>query len=524
MTINDMAAPDAYSAEEPGTSSLRRLTQSQFRHSVRSLLGDEVVIPKLSEPDASVSGLLSIGASTTTFSPRGVETLESAAYSIAEQALETERFRSLMRCTPEGVVDAGCAKQVVQAFGRRAWRRPLSETELEELTEIATATAEVLGDFNRGLEFAVATIIQSPYFLFRVELGNQSATQEQGVFSSLELASRLSYFLWNTTPDEELLIAAESGALGTREGLFAAGTRLLEDPRSRDGLSSFFSEQFHLYELDEFTKDPRIFEHFHAELGPNAREETLRLLEYIVFDANDDFRDLMTADYSFINRRLAALYAMPSPVIDGFGYTDLDASTNRAGLLGHASFLGLNAHSVSSSATLRGKAVRTILLCQSIPLPPVDVDPSIPLPSGTAVTLRDRVQEHLTDPVCAGCHQLTDPIGLGLENFDGIARYRETEGGAQIDPAGLLDGEPFTDMQELGVAIRNHPDFVPCMVRTLAHYGMGRVATADEEMWLDTLTTRFETHGFRMKRLVMEFIMSPLFNEVGLPQEVEQAR
>ena len=125
---------------------------------------------------------------------------------------------------------------------------------------------------------------------------------------------------------------------------------------------------------------------------------------------------------------------------------------------------------------------------------------------------------------CAGCHQLTDPIGLGLENFDGIARFRETDSGAVIDPSGDLDGQPFSDMRELGAAIRNHPGFAPCMVETLAHYGMGRVATSSERAWMDTLASRFEVHGFRMKRLMMEFVMSPLFNEVGLPQEGEGAQ
>ncbi|MEC9465590.1 MAG: DUF1592 domain-containing protein [Myxococcota bacterium] len=522
MTLEDIAPADAYGVEEPGASSLRRLTQSQFQQSVRSLLGDEIVIPKLSEPDASVSGLLSIGASTTTFSPRGVESLETVAYSIAEQAVETERFRALMTCTPTGTVDAPCAKQVIEAFGRLAWRRAMTAAEADELTSVATTAAQVLGDFNRGLEYAVAAILQSPYFLFRVELATE--TEDSKVeFGPYELASRLSYFFWNTTPDETLLAAAERGDLGTREGLFEQASRLMEHANTRAGVRNFFIEQLQLYKLDSFAKDPTIFEHFHSDLGDNAREETLQFLEYVVFDGNEDFRDVMTADYSFVNARLAALYGMPAPVMEGFGYTDLYESTQRAGLLGHASFLGLHSHPVSSSATLRGKAVRNIFLCQQIPNPPVAVDTSIPEPSGTTLTLRDRVAEHLTEPSCAGCHQLTDPIGLGLENFDGIARWRDTDSGAEIDPSGDLDGQPFEDMKGLGEAIRNHPAFAPCMVQTLAQYGMGRVTNSAERKWLNTLSERFETHGFRLRRLMLEFVMSPLFDGVAMPPEGEVA-
>lgn len=523
ITLEDMAAAESYSVEEAGSSSLRRLTRSQFRESIRSLLGDAIVIPKLSEPDTIEDGLLSIGASATTFSPRGVETLESTSYSIAGQAVETGAFSTFLTCTPQGVVDDACTNSFIETFGRLAWRRPLTTAEVDEIRGVATVSAQTLSSFNEGLVFAMATILQSPYFLFRVELGPEMAAGEQSDFTGLDLASRLSYFLWNATPDDELLNAAQSGALATREGLFAQASRLMEHPNARLGLRNYFSEQFQLYKLDTYSKDPEIFEHFHNQLGANAREETLQLLEYIVFDMNGDFRDSVTADYSFVNSRLAALYAIPAPVKDGFGFTDLNSDSNRAGLLGHASFLGLHAHPVSSSATLRGRAVRNILLCQSVPAPPVDVDTSIPEPSGTTLTLRERVAEHLTEPGCAACHQFTDPIGLALENFDGIGRFRERDNGALIDASGDLDGEIFDDMIGLAAAVHEHPAFAPCMVKTLSHYAMGRVGSQRERNWLNTLSERFEVHGYRMKRLIMEFIMSPLFTRVGAAQEVEES-
>ena len=204
-----------------------------------------------------------------------------------------------------------------------------------------------------------------------------------------------------------------------------------------------------------------------------------------------------------------------------FTYVELPKSGDRAGLLGHASFLSLHAHAVSSSATLRGKAVRSILLCQHIPVAPVDVDTSIPEASGNTLTLRDRVAEHLENPSCAACHELLDPIGLGLENFDGMGRYRTLDNGAMIDPAGTLDFTDFSNARELSQAIGEHPDFTRCMVRTLGRYASGRLEVEEEEAWLDTLDDRFEHHDYRVRAWLLEIVMSPLFRSAGAPHEGE---
>ena len=233
--------------------------------------------------------------------------------------------------------------------------------------------------------------------------------------------------MWNTTPDHELLSAGEAGELETREGLFNQANRLLESDRARAGVRNFFSEFLQLYELEHLSKDPTIFEQFNDQLGQDAIEETLSLIEYMVFDLEADYRELMTTRETFVSPRLAAIYNIPAPSPDGFAYTQLPEDDARAGLLGHVSFLAGHAHQVSSSATLRGKAVRTILLCQSIPAPPVDVDTSIPEPSGDALTLRDRVAEHLRIPLALHVTLMTDPIGLGLENFDGLGRWRDKD-------------------------------------------------------------------------------------------------
>ena len=503
---------------EPGPTAMRRLTGPQFENSVHDLLGGGIVVPPLAEPDLPIGGLISIGASASSLGARGVESLESAAYAVAEQAMDTaERRAALVPCEPSGTVDSACAQAFVESFGRLAWRRPLEADEVTTIVEVADRAATELGDFYDGLEFAVAAILQSPHFLFRLELGEEDPDNPgQRRFTDLELASRLSFFLWNTTPDAELLQAAEDGELSTQEGLAAQAERLLESPRARLAVRNFFSEHLELYELDHLSKDPTLFEHYSSDLGPDAREETLSLMEHVVFDAEMDYRDVMTTRETFLNQRLAALYGVPAPTREGFGLARLPASGGRAGLLGHASLLSLHSHPVSSSATLRGVAVRTILLCQEIPAPPVNVDTSIPEPSGDTLTLRDRVAEHLTNRDCAGCHILTDPIGLGLENFDGVGRWRDTDNGALIDPSGELDREPFEDPIELGKVIREHPDFAPCLVKTLTRYAIGRLEADGEEEVMEVMAERFAaTHDYRVKPLMIEIITSPMFRVTG---------
>ena len=520
LSSEDMASEDAYESSEAGPVAMRRLTKAQFNNALLDLFGNEIVVPEVAEPDVVSSGLPSVGASESTYSSRGVESLEDAAYSVAAQVMDSEdRRQALVPCTPAQTVDTSCATETLAAIGRLAWRRTLTEEELTRIVALADISGETLDDFYQGLEYGIGALLQSPYFLYRVEIGEEDPVQPGARrFTELELATRLSFFLWNTTPDDELLTAAESGDLATREGLFDQATRLLESPRAREGMRNFFTEQLQLYKLDELSKDPTLFEHFTTLIGPDARDETLHLLDYAVFEAEMDYRDIMSTRETFLTPRLAALYDVPAPTEeDEFRYVEYPKSSTRSGLLGHASFLALHSHAVSSSATLRGKAVRSILLCQKIPVPPVNVDTSIPEASGTTLTLRDRVAEHLEDPSCAGCHELLDPIGLGLENFDGLGRYRILDNGVHIDATGTLDGDAFTDARQLGRAIGRHPGFPKCVVRTLGKYATGRESTDDESQWLRTLTERFEHHDYRVQALLLEIVMSPLFRNAGQP-------
>lgn len=511
-------------APEPPSPQAWRLTRAQYVAVVQAALGDDVVVPKALEEDAAVAGFFAVGARGATISRRGVEQYEAAAYAIAEQAIAPERRDRWVPCAPTAVRDDACAEAALEAVGRRLWRVPPDaagvEVDLETLVEVAGGAAAALGDFHEGLAFGLAAMLQSPRFLFRLELGEDDPEQPgRRRVTAWELASRLSFALWNAGPDEALLDAAEAGELDTREGLEAQLDRMLASPRAREGVRSFFGQLLELHELDEARKDPTVFLHAGADLAQSARDETLRMVERHVLDLDGDYRALFTTRETFLNRTLAALYDVPAPEREGLALTELPAHGARAGLLGQASFLALHAHPTASSATLRGKFVRERLLCGVIPVPPVNANTGLPEPSEDAKTLRERAAIHLEDPGCSGCHSLMDPIGLGFERFDGVGRYRESENGAPIDPSGELDGEFFGDARDLGYVVANHPDLGWCFTRHLFRYTHGRLEQDGEEALVQTLADRFAERGFRVLALLRAIVLDPSFRALGPIEE-----
>jgi hypothetical protein len=496
---------------EPASVALKRLTRAQYTQSVLDVLGKDIAVPIALEPDTEIDGFFALGASQSSISALGVERYESAAYAIAEQVMSPGELRSaLMPCVPSTTVDGKCAQVFVRTIGRKLFRRPLTKGEVERYASVGNAAASKLGDFYEGLGFSLAGLLQSPHFLFRVELG-ASGPASRLAYSDDEMASRLSFFLWNTTPDDELLDAADRGELSTDEGLRLQVDRLLGSNRAREGVRNFFLERFGLHRLDDLVKDSTVFTSMSAELGPDAREETLRTVEDLVFDRQADYRDLFTSGRSFINRRLAALYGVPAPSLEGFAATEFPSSSPRTGLLGHASVLALYAHSVSTSSTLRGIFVRTRLLCHEIPPPPADVDTSLPEPSIVMPTLRDRIADHLNVEVCASCHQFLDPIGLGLEQFDAIGKYRLTENDVVIDPSGSVDKEIFSDARGLGTVLARNPSAASCLVIHVYRYATGHRETKGEDGLLKALIARFEQDGFRIKPLLKHIVLSEGF-------------
>lgn len=499
---------------EPAGPVLKRLTAAQYGNSLRDLLGDTLVVPDDLEPDAASDGLLVVGGTVNSLSSLGVEQYETAAFDVAAQALGDETLRArLIPCSTE---DDACASAVLEALGRRAWRRPLTDAELGRITDVARNASVVLGDWDRGLEYGVASILQSPHFLYRVELGEDDPELPgEHRYTSTDMATRLSYFLWNSTPDDELLAAGEAGELVTDAGIDAQVDRLLADPRARAGVRDFFDQMLMLYELEDLSKDPAVYVHTSSTVGSSAREETLALAEWLAFDEDGDYRDFYTSTTTFIDSKLATIYAVPAPSLAGFAETVLPADGGRRGFLGHVSFLALQAHPTSTSPTRRGQFIREVLFCTSLAAPPADVDTSIPEPSASYPTMRARLQEHMSNPECSGCHMLTDPIGLGFENFDGLGGWRVTENDNPINASGDLDGAPFTNAWGLAGAVHDNPNLGPCLTRTMYQYATGHAVDDRERDLISWHADGFASHDFRIQWLIRDITASSGFRRVG---------
>ncbi len=509
---------------EPAPSGLRRLTRPQYAASVRSTFGDAIVLPPPAslEPDTPVDGLVASGTTVTTISPRGIEQYESAAYDIAEQVMAPGSRESFVRCTPVGSRDAACASSALAPIGRSLFRRDLTDTELAEVTEVAAHAGETLGDFYDGLEFGIATLLQSPSFLFREELGSpvDPGDPEHLRYDGHELASRMAYFLWNAPPDALLLGAADEGLLDEEEGVRTEAVRMLADPRARDGVRAFVEDWLALRELDRMVKDPTLFVHASPDVGPAAREETVRVFQNLVFDEEDDIRTVMSTRVTFVDRRLAAIYEVRAPRED-FGRLELPEDGPRRGLLGQVGVLAPNAHPTATSPTRRGAFIRERLLCDRVPQPPANVDTAIPEPSPEARTLRERLVAHQQVEVCATCHVFLDNAGFGLEGFDSLGRTRTVENGAPVDTHGSLDGMDYDDARDLAAHIEASPRFPQCLATQAYRVAVGRHETEGEEDELRRVYTRFANGGYRFRDLMVEIVVSRAFREASPASEEE---
>ncbi len=501
---------------EAGPVALRRLTADQYSSSIRDVLGKHITVPHRIDPDDRRDGLLAVGASFASVTPSGFEKYEAAATAVADQALDASHRDELVQCQPASIAssDDECARAFIERVGRRLFRRSLTTAEAEARLSIASEAANALGDFYEGLELSLTSLLVSPEFIFRVEIAEAIPRDpSRNRVTSIAMASRVSYFLWNTTPDEELLSAGENGDLVDENGLAQQVDRMLESPKLEAGIRSMFSDLYDFKQFDDglVRKDTALFPVYTQTLVEEAKEQTLRTIVAHVSE-EEDYRDLFTTSESFMTRRLGVVYQVPVATANGWEPYSFSEDTLRAGLLSHVSLNALHSHPGRSSATLRGKFVREVLLCQDIPSPPANIDFSIvENTTGELRTARERLEKHVTNDSCAGCHSLMDPVGLALENFDAVGMLRTEENGASIDPSGELDGVQYDDAPGMGRALRDHPELGPCLVRSLYRYAVGRAPEAGEELLLEYLSERFAASGFRVTELMRELVLSDGF-------------
>lgn len=408
-----------------------------------------------------------------------VEAYMRAAHTVAQLALDTRE--QWQPCDPLG--DAVCSQSFAADVGLRVFRRPLDPDEVEQYAAIAEAD---------GAAIALEAMLASPMFLYRSEVGE--AEGDRFRLTGYEVAASLAYTLVGSTPDDALLEAAASGVLDTAEGVESQARRLLQDPRARDTLGRFAVQWLGVEQIETVDKNPQQFPQMDAALRASMLEETRRFVEHVAFDGSGAYAELLTADYSFLDARLAALYGVDAPA---GGMKKASLPGERAGLLGQASILGSYAYSDQSSPVRRGLFVRRRILCQELPAPPPNAGavPEVD-PNGTT---RERFDQHSSDPSCAGCHVLIDPVGFGFENFDAVGAFRDEEAGKPVDASGNVSGiegvdpadQDFDGVVELGALLVSSPEAPACLARQYFRFAHGRLDTEDDACAVDVLATRF---------------------------------
>ena len=506
----------------PSAGAYRRLTASAFRNSLRDLLQGPVTIGGI-EPDSwSVGGLASVSAATVSISAAGVEQYQTAIDAATSQAFADATRRSkLLGCTAKSTTDTACFQSFVTRFGRLAWRQPLTSAQVTRYTDLIANVAATLGDVNEGMRAGMQGLLLSPNFLYRLERGAPPAAAGNGFwqYTSGEVAARLSYFLTNSTPDATLLDLADSKGLDTKEAILAQADRLLGTAAGRESVGNFASELYQLQIIASRAKDPKFTEYTPA-LQTAMTQEIPAMFQAIVFDRNASALELLTTRNTFATKELAGLYGLPTTGLSSTSVSAvaLPADGLRAGLLTTAGFLSLYANQEEGSPTQRGKFIRETILCQTIPLPPPDVSTVLPdPPAGVIYTKRQRLSMHESQPSCAGCHRLMDPLGLPLENFDAIGKYRSTDQGQPIDASGDLDGSKFNGPVELGQVLAARPEVADCLVRNMYRYGTGHVDAASERPVLDALKSTFRTGGYHVRDLMRDIVASDGFRFVAAP-------
>ncbi|MBI3468964.1 MAG: DUF1592 domain-containing protein [Planctomycetes bacterium] len=523
-------------AERRGLNALtvRRLTHSQYDHTVRDLLGDQI------QPAGSFPKEDCINGFKNQWEGQGISPLQAEAYGKAAERFALAAFRGgdqrgLLPSQPESPADAVCAEKFVRQFGLKAFRRPLSDSEAQLYTDLLLQEAARTKDFLSGASIVIEAMLQSPHFLFRVERGTSGPATEDET-PQYEIASRLSYFLWDTMPSDEMLAAAAKGEYSTVEQIEGAARRMLDDPRARAAMDEFLAQWMRFDRVMSATRDRRRFREFNAEVAAAMVEETRRLFNHLVWN-DRDFREFFTANYTFVSTDLARLYGLPAPA-EEFARVDYPADCERSGVLGHGSFLVLTSKPAETSPTARGLFVRNHFLAHEVPPPPPGVNTTLPNISEDApLTNRQRLEAHLNNEACASCHRLIDPIGLSFEQYNAIAvfqpkmtlqfrsgRYDEDRNRRpktielDLDTTGFIQGmedSEFSNPKELGRLLAGSNACQKCIVKQLFRYAFGRAETAEDQPVVDDLLNKFRDSGFRFRELIVALVTSDLFLQRG---------
>jgi hypothetical protein len=519
------ATSPAASTEQPSTSAscssapagvarvtVRRLNRTEYNNTVRDLLGDKSR-PADGFPSDEVADLFDNDGSTLALSPLLFEKLEAAADRLAAQAISG----GLVGCDAKTSGAMACARQVLAPFAERAWRRPIAEDELQVLLAFVTAAEREAEPFSSAVQNAVKTVLLSPHFLYRFELIAEAGAAKPQPLGPFEVASRLSYFLWSSMPDPELFEAARSGRLRDPGELDRQIRRMLADSKA-EALTDEMTRQWLLGRMTEVARpDPEKYS-LDEDLRRALQTETKLFLQ--AFLSEDlDFRDLLDAEHSFLDERVAKHYGIPGVAGAQFRKVSLAGNRQRGGLLTHGNIHVGTGHPLETSVTVRGEWVLKRLLCSPPPPPPPDAEAKAAQPDPNAPR-KIREAQIKSGPDCRACHLMMDGIGFALENYDVVGRWRtKEEGDHDVDATGELPGlGRFDGARELGALIKRDPRYTECVAGTFLTFALGRMLEESDRCAVQDIVTGAAQGRFRLRELLAAVARStPFLNQPGEP-------
>ncbi|HEY3741581.1 MAG TPA: DUF1592 domain-containing protein [Bryobacteraceae bacterium] len=437
--------------------------------------------------------------------------------------------QTIFSCRPDDKIDGEtCATQILGRLARRAYRRPVTARETASLVKFYKMGFEDSnGNFESGIQLALKAMLVSPNFLFRLERDDLAKPSPSGIrhLTDLELASRLSFFLWSSVPDEQLLSVAEKGQLQRPDVLTAQVKRMLNDPKSKALVANFAGQWLHLRNLALIKPDPEVFPDFDDSLRNSARRETEMFFQAIVKE-DRSILDFINGKYTFLNERLAKFYGIPGVKGNQFRRVDLDGS-ERSGVITQASILTVTSYPTRTSPVIRGKWILENLLGAPPPPPPPGIPDLKTAGIGQEVSMRQQLEEHRANPSCAVCHARMDPLGFALENYNAIGHWRTEEGKFPIDATGkLANGESFKNAAELKtLLLEQKGEFVQCLTEKLLTYALGRGLERYDKPVVRSISRDLAANGYRFSSLVMGIVNSePFTTRRTLSTEVTENR
>jgi hypothetical protein len=487
---------------------VRRLTRREYDNTMRDLLGEtrrlgaRFVAEEQAlgfDNDAELLGMSTILA----------EQQMGAAELVAARAVRD--LPSLLGCDPATTAPSPCVRTFIARLGKRAWRRPLDAREQEALFR-SYERARGWGDVAAGVRALLEALLEAPDFVYRIEVGRPAPRGASvTALTPYEVASRLSYLIWGSMPDEALFAEADAGRLSTPAQVAAQARRLMADPRAHATVADFHRQWLALDAAAHINRDAKRFPRFTDALRKPLVEEGAALADHVFWNADGRLATLLTAPYAFVNGALAAFYGVAAPAAGDYQRVDMDPA-RRSGLLTRGAFLAAQAKVDQTSPIHRGIYVRRRLLCGTTPPPKQAFDPPRLDP---ALTTRERFEEHRSDVGCNACHRLFDPIGLAFENYDAVGLYRDTENGKPVDASGeIVDADvagPFTGAVELGRKLAASADVRRCLVTQWFRFGYGRTETDEDRCTLDALEQRLADAGDDMRELLVALTQTDAF-------------